>query len=1514
MPAPDLKFLRTVQRDARAAQNEQTDLRRALSKINAEISVLDDHAAELAARGDRDAADAVRLRLEKAKDRRGDHSEKIAASDRARREILDRLRDRIDPCDADPTVPLVLLPVRLETRYTGDGTALRIRIFPDDIHADQLDRGLSPEEAAAGQAYWTAAGAGEEAAEAAWTKLAASVHEGRAAWAACALTPANLAAWKLGAAPEFPEVGPRARRAAVARLLPDRFVAVAEQSDSRSTSTGAVIAPEVVIGILADDGSELVDVNGVKAPPGGEWMFDYDRAVQDGLAITLPLRQPGQRIDRLYVVGVRSSLDPAESARALEDLLHAHRFARGLAFVPPGTPSNNTEKNRSAWQNRPEPTRLPNPTDTPPAPGSNAQVLAAALGIDAATFHGTAHSAEREQPLARAMNAALWSPSWGTFLDRATQSDGVNPKIKIPDEARVEARNFFRDSVRGRGPLPAIRVGNQPYGILPVSVLDEARWKTDARDSLQTGLLPILRRLRTLWASAANELPHLSGTATADQTFLDILGTSATAAGLRVRTVVSDDAKKTAQSSGLFDFVTASAEETLHDLILAVAGLDPRAFRSLGSLETDSHPLPFPMVHDSDPAFIDALLKDGARTVRSILQALLELSWTSAKNEIDRAAPQSRFSETVALASTIPAAHREQLTALSSRADSASSVELHAMADSIARVVGESGATKLRQFAPIKVNAASFAEMAASATVASSRAELASAGLGMWARTSARRAEVREALEDLRATTLDERRILFGETLDLTSHRLDAWLTAFVERRRTALRAVKPGGVMIGAYGWVENLEPGRRGQTDGGYIHAPSLDHAKTAGVLRSAHLSHNAGPDPTGAFAIDLSSARVRTAMHLADGMRQGQPLGALLGYRLERRLHEKRLGRFILTLRGLAPLVGRQLTDRHDTVQAEAQEAIAANNVLDGVRLIARYNGGAAERAGIEQALRNPPKSNLYIAPGDWPGLSAAEWGEVEAIIREVAAACDATADLLLAESVHQIIRGNTARASAALNAAGSGDSAPPEAEIVRTPAPGVPFTHRLVLVAPTGAAAWNAARPRALAEPALEAWAAARLGAPGAISVADAFTFADTGLCALDVIYESADARRLEQRVRANLPDLPIETPLASSFRDLRELAAAWHAVLVKARPAQPSDFSRPNDLTLHTISAAALEAVKARAESALGGLASRQQALAAALAPAAGMALDPMQVILALEGLAAYGVVQPMIESENLLALAEVAAADALRRLKVAAAALAGTFDPAAAEAVSQAIFGDGFWMIPAIDAPPGGDLFTAALAAPAVNPPRAEVRRFIRDIASVREPVSRWSEALLLADALARPATLRVAQLCAEAAPWIGGAWEAAQPTPREPVTNIVFDAPAGFDSAQPILALTIDQWSDSVPLRAQFGAGIDERRTTGLALNAAAASACAPQAILLAVSPDGQRWTAEALVTLLRETFDLAKLRGVTFERTSAVARVLPALYVQSQSLQKEKSLDLRYLRDHADFRASLAYIKEQP
>src|SRR5580692_8935329 len=56
----------------------------------------------------------------------------------------------------DAGLPLVLLPVRIETAYLpgAQGTDLVVRVYPDDIHVDAHEPELTASELAAGTAYW----------------------------------------------------------------------------------------------------------------------------------------------------------------------------------------------------------------------------------------------------------------------------------------------------------------------------------------------------------------------------------------------------------------------------------------------------------------------------------------------------------------------------------------------------------------------------------------------------------------------------------------------------------------------------------------------------------------------------------------------------------------------------------------------------------------------------------------------------------------------------------------------------------------------------------------------------------------------------------------------------------------------------------------------------------------------------------------------------------------------------------------------------------------------------------------------------------------------------------------------------------------------------------------------------------------------------------------------------------------------------------------------------------------
>ena len=87
----------------------------------------------------------------------------------------------------DTGVPLVLAPVRLETRVlAGKPARLAIRVFPDQLHLDQHDPALTDVERRLGAEYWTAQRATTSLDEqlARWEALAAELGAHRAAYVA----------------------------------------------------------------------------------------------------------------------------------------------------------------------------------------------------------------------------------------------------------------------------------------------------------------------------------------------------------------------------------------------------------------------------------------------------------------------------------------------------------------------------------------------------------------------------------------------------------------------------------------------------------------------------------------------------------------------------------------------------------------------------------------------------------------------------------------------------------------------------------------------------------------------------------------------------------------------------------------------------------------------------------------------------------------------------------------------------------------------------------------------------------------------------------------------------------------------------------------------------------------------------------------------------------------------------------------------------------------------------------
>ena len=1537
----DLAALRGTVDTQRTQRQRAVD---AAAAATAELQALDARIAALSTAGDRDGVAALRQTRATLVDQRAQAQANVRAIDERLRAAVGRFRDLIDPCDADPVAPLLLLPVRLETRYTNDRTKLRVRIFPDDVHVDSLDRGMTPAEQDAAQAYWTAVWrASADDAAAAWRQLQARVGVDRAPWVALGSQPSNLATRANDAAPVIPPITAATRRAAVARLLPDAFTVVAIQDGVQSKATGAAIAPEVIVGALSADGAKLVQVGDARVIEGAEWLADYDEAVRIGMAVTVPLQKHGARIDQVFAFGVRQSLDPARAAPAeLAELLTAHRCTDGLAFVPQGTPTNNTETDRAGWQQRVAPAQPPRDPGVNPPAGSNAAVLATALGIDARTFAEIDYAPDVEQPNAQAMNIALWDATWGGFLADAQRA--TSKTLRLSDSGIEATRQFHRDCVRGRGPLPAIRVGDQPYGVIPVSRLDQT-WKTPARDRFEQELLLRLQRLRAKWTLCRPAVPS-AGTGAIDQATMDMLGSAPVSFAVRVRTLIGSALATFAADTTGASQEDLQAEALIESLIWEEINTGSLSF-PFGSLATQSRPLSLPYAHESDPGFIDALIKPKQPPVplpapQSVLQALLALAWDSAQRAARAESAGGRLAEIVTASERIPRASRERVLALAAGAPNAAPAQFFAEATRFAAEAGAKPAT-FADYQPVPALQRSYGEMALGATSVAARDDLAVQAVLGWLNARGRLNELKDALSALTSTTLEERRILVAETLDTASHRLDAWLTAVVERRRAANRARQPGTVTIGAYGWVENLVPTGLRAPDGGYLHAPSLTHAATAGILRSAYLSHNPDNGGDGAFAIDLASARVRLALELTDGVRQGQPLGALLGYRIERELHEAGADRLIFSLRSLAPLVQGKLNDRGDSPLPAAQEAIAASNVVDGLDLVAKYQGKVAGfgPAEIRNKLDQKPANNPYLTVLAWPPVSNDEWNALVTAIGHAAAAIDAVADLMLAEGVHQLVQGNVSRAAAAMDAAASGDSTPPEPDVISTPSLSAPIVHQLLLCA-NGGRPWNAARPRAAASPQLEAWAGAVLGDPATIVVVETaqgnrITADASGLCALDLVYDAGDRMAFNQRLLAALAaagrDVDDATALSDApaagwpadlraIGDVFELAAQLRVLLISARPAVANDLALPGHPTTRSVTPTELQAVGLRAAAAASALSARGQVLQSLVD---AKVTDGAQLRPALEAVAAFGVSVPiMVKDKRLANLAALAAAEAARRAMKATDSLKTSSVDALIQA-GQDIFGDGFWLLCALSADASGDAWQAGFAAVPDGASASGIRRFLTDRAAVRDGVRALMGAQMLAEAAGSPPLLRAGQMVSGngSGPkrWIAVSLADNEPTPTASIVDTVLAAATDFDATVPLAALVIDQWTEVLPVREARGAPdangnapVDARHASGIAFNADAPGARAPQALLLAVSPDGERWNVERVLGVLQETLDLARLRLVTLERTNGIARVLPAIYEKSFSLQGEKVIDVRYVDRVAQIDSLAKYVKEQP
>lgn len=1005
------------------------------------------------------------------------------------------------------------------------------------------------------------------------------------------------------------------------RLLPERLQLLAYRNNvleldvsSNPIQTPLVVGPDP--NAAPDQQLKPID-DTLQIPDDVKWMFDFEKALAAGMAFRVDLTnaQATNGFDRLLVLGVRLGDDAQEGQKNLNALIENHLHSRmGLELLPQGTPTNNTEKSGSGYHIHGNPedgytSFFKNQplfsTEKDPLERRDGQSFAEALGLPNSLAQKLPNAGGADQLEGRAMHIALWPGTFGYMMRTMLQP-------VFTDEDIDATRTYFTRYVLGRGGIPALRIGAQPYGILPVSAFGLNQWLVDpvknplfdAKElAFLSRLFKILRRVETDWTPLLNQVSHVGmNNPDPHKVLLDVLGLHASS--------VEYYPLKAESISHWFHYLTfvnyplalamlttattkADAMKLLSDFGYKGAQ-EPKALDKLFSKLQP--PLRGPLV-DIGPLSETAPIAPCAATKNYI-----EWLVAGAETNLDQLQEERGFDagkkprallylmlrHALQLSFHLVAA-REKAKAKQIPAPSAMYKEPEYVHVAANAPQSESFYSPLHEPAP-SAPAVRLADHISS-TIRFIDPEM---------------REQIEALERLARTPTARLERVFAEHIDCASYRLDAWKQGILLWQLDRMRGLAPDkpGTFLGAFGWLEEVRPENKQLTpvalpapianlvnkpgdpplvrdsqNLGLIHAPSINHATTAAILRNGFVGND------GRLAVDLSSQRVRLALGILEGMRTGQSLGALLGYHFERQLHDSgslSLRALVLGLRRQFPLVANRISSTQDTTQPI--EAIAAMNVVDGLKLLRHVDESAVKT--YPWGLADLPATT---EPSHGPAINAAA--------AYIANINDAVADLVLAEGVHQAVSGNFDRSAGTLDAFSKGNY-PPEPEVIQTPRTGTSLVLRTAIhldpEPPLNPAPAIARTPMAIAEPSLNAWLTDCLPLADVTECSVTFTNRGTGaeqtefitqqqlgLQAIDIVYQLEtsndkalrfiDDRVLEFVHRTLTPvlDQPIRIEYTVrrndrvNFFETQAIARPLRA-LVGSRPLQPADLVRSND--------------------------------------------------------------------------------------------------------------------------------------------------------------------------------------------------------------------------------------------------------------------------------------------------------------------------------------------------------------
>jgi hypothetical protein len=884
----------------------------------------------------------------------------------------------------------VLLPVRLETLFDEPGTEhnpdpdlwkLSLRVTPDEASIRRDSNYLSKGERSALIAFWRdVQQPGDPAPEwldgelaaIAWKRLADKVTPARAAWLVSQIPVlVNGGSIELDVPADMRE---EPEPDAVGGFPAHLQVIVA----LRHPVDGLL---ERHVGNLPEDASKEIDWEALVMPlprkldnERTRWWASWARAREVGVGgeYLLPEGIEPENIRTLYVIGMGDE-SPGPHFRSQTD---AGEF--GLLRV--GTPTNAVRDSTAPSPNGPGEdwrfvarVRLAARLDPTLAQviGTGGAVQIHLTGGTEAFLTFPTMNVHDDTQLSQMMAAALWPALWGTWLRVVWRQPEHALRVAI----------WLIENVCPEGPLMPLRIGDQPYGVLPATALSswEPEFSSDPeleqQHAVQREMTSILVAMRDHAAESAVAAGNVVGRSSTG--LMEVLGKDALSQRYVQRHFTHPVARLIPYqpNANMVTLAMQTAQDSYH-LFRDRYDVDaPTPYVPAGFWEHDTLPLVQP----------DRML------------------FRHQRSEERHRLPLSRF-----ILLILELADQEDPTVLDLDwifdqwwvLDEGSEWRLSCLPNSLlVRLV-----TYATQLATLWRISPTGIEPEGPALDRQLEAAL-------WITETIDREEWRRESPDpitglpqysleIPEDQLAQFERAFRATLDTASHRFDPWIMGFAWQRlrRTNLSSRKLH--RMGVYGWVDDPFTGKPGPTRAGVLHTPSHAQTLAALIMRdkfitadSAGLKNERGDSP---WQMDITSRKARKAEEIADEVRMGFHIYEVIGRQVEQVVaHPQRI---------------REL--RVNPIYAMREERSDPNEVCNGISALRGMLGN------------NPP---IPVSPGQKEELQL------------LSDALDTYGDLLMADGIMQLVDRQIDRAAETMDAA-AGFSRPPSFQFLRTPPSG------------------------------------------------------------------------------------------------------------------------------------------------------------------------------------------------------------------------------------------------------------------------------------------------------------------------------------------------------------------------------------------------------------------------------------------------------------------------------------------